>query len=209
MDALESAGRASRTLGTPGWTGGTGIGAVVDDVVAAVTATSSKALGALDGPFREPRCAPACSRLADAQGTCALAASFPRCLRAPGPIERPSPFQSARKADWPSRVSHFRFLKTRGVARLVQSESGNSGICSIGWDTGPLDEFSGAEIETAAEQWDGNRVGDYIRRFGKEIQPGQLKNLAMKMLHLARFRIDPDHCGFGTVVCACCPEPSC
>lgn len=48
------------------------------------------------------------------------------------------------------------------------------GICSIGWDTGPLDEFSGAELETAAEQWDGDEVGDYLRRFGKEMQPGQL-----------------------------------
>lgn len=48
------------------------------------------------------------------------------------------------------------------------------GLCSIGWDTGPLDELSVAEIETAAEQWDGEEVDDYLRRFGKEIQPGQL-----------------------------------
>ncbi len=48
------------------------------------------------------------------------------------------------------------------------------GLCSIGWDTGPLDELSMAEIETKAEQWDGEEVGDYLRRFGKEMQPGQL-----------------------------------
>ncbi len=48
------------------------------------------------------------------------------------------------------------------------------GICSVGWDAGSLDGLTRAEIESAAEQWDGKEIADYHRRISQEMQPGQL-----------------------------------
>lgn len=48
------------------------------------------------------------------------------------------------------------------------------GICSLGWDTGSLDELSVAEIEAEAERWDNGEAEDCLQRFAKEIEPGQL-----------------------------------
>ncbi|WP_434523144.1 AAA family ATPase [Halorubrum sp. AS12] len=50
----------------------------------------------------------------------------------------------------------------------------DAGVCSVGWDVGDLRTLSADEIATAAAEYDGGNVSDYLRRFGKEIQPGQI-----------------------------------
>jgi len=50
----------------------------------------------------------------------------------------------------------------------------DEGICSIGWDIGNLRTMSNKIIEEKAAEYEGERQGTYLKRFGKEMDTGQI-----------------------------------
>ncbi|NHN41827.1 EVE domain-containing protein [Halorubellus sp. JP-L1] len=48
------------------------------------------------------------------------------------------------------------------------------GLCSVGWDVGSVEELSQQQLAEEAAAWDGEEVGESLRRFGQEMEPGDL-----------------------------------